>query len=240
MHLFQALKTITAELPAEGKTAIKACEKLTPRLLSQLSNVRYKFRDETWQSLQLSLQPQSSPETLIETLMTLSILITRFPSLISTVPLETPPLSVITPLLAHSRPAVRKRAISTLAQFVPISNPEIFDQLLRKEIISGVVESTTPDKQQTMVQLVAAVVRTSPAPIAPALKQIIPGILKAVERDNDDIRENALQTLEVLVLRCPVEVTPFLSRIVDAGNRFIKYDPVRNDQLSLLGLLLTS
>lgn len=35
-----ALKTITAELPQEGKIAAKACEKLTPKLLSQLQNVR--------------------------------------------------------------------------------------------------------------------------------------------------------------------------------------------------------
>lgn len=35
-----ALKTITSELPPEGKVATKACEKLTPKLLGQLSNVR--------------------------------------------------------------------------------------------------------------------------------------------------------------------------------------------------------
>lgn len=38
--LCAALKTITSELPADGKTAAKACEKLTPRLLQQLASVR--------------------------------------------------------------------------------------------------------------------------------------------------------------------------------------------------------
>ena len=40
IYNYTALKTITAELPVEGKIAAKACEKLTPKLLTQLSNVR--------------------------------------------------------------------------------------------------------------------------------------------------------------------------------------------------------
>ena len=35
-----ALKTITAELPPDGKIAASACAKLTPKLLEQLQNVR--------------------------------------------------------------------------------------------------------------------------------------------------------------------------------------------------------
>jgi cullin-associated NEDD8-dissociated protein 1 len=39
-HPSAALKTITSELPADGKTTPKTVEKLTPRLLKQLSTVR--------------------------------------------------------------------------------------------------------------------------------------------------------------------------------------------------------
>jgi hypothetical protein len=38
-----ALKTITAELPTEGTIAVKACAKLTPKLLAQLATVRTSF-----------------------------------------------------------------------------------------------------------------------------------------------------------------------------------------------------
>ena len=34
-----ALKTITAELPPDGKIAVTTCAKLTPKLLTQISNV---------------------------------------------------------------------------------------------------------------------------------------------------------------------------------------------------------
>ena len=43
------------------------------------------------------------------------------------------------------------------------------------------------------MQLVAAVARHSPLQIAPVLGQVVPGILKAVQRDDDELREGGLQ-----------------------------------------------
>jgi cullin-associated NEDD8-dissociated protein 1 len=158
--------------------------------------------------------------------MTLSILITRFPGLLSAAALDPKPLTVIAPLLTHSRPAVRKRAIITLAQFVPISQPQLFSDLLQKDVLPVITGGSSAEKQQIMVQLIAAVARHSSNQIAPVLGEIVPGILKALKQDSEDLRESGLQTLEVLVLRCPAEVTPFLSQIVQAGSLYIKYDPV--------------
>ena len=36
-----------------------------------------------------------------------------------------------------------------------------------------------------------------------------------------------LQALEAVVLRCPGEITSFLGPIIQVGNQYIKYDPVR-------------
>lgn len=42
LNIFHAaLKTITAELPPDGKIAATACAKLTPKLLGQIESVRY-------------------------------------------------------------------------------------------------------------------------------------------------------------------------------------------------------
>lgn len=54
----------------------------------------------------------------------------------------------------------------------------------------------------------------------------MPGILKAIQKDDEELREGSLQALEALLLRCPTEITPYLSSITQAGNQFIKYDPV--------------
>ncbi|THG96420.1 hypothetical protein EW026_g5420 [Hermanssonia centrifuga] len=202
-----ALKTITAELPQDGTIAAKACEKLTPKLLVQLGN------------------SSIPPETLIETLAILSILIVRFPSYVSNPDLDPQPLSVLTPLLSHPRTAVRKRAISTLAQFLPVAQPQQFSELLKTLIFPNLSPSASIEKQRTTVQLIAAIARHSPYQIAPILNDLVPGIVKAASKEDEELKESGLQALEALVLRCPTEVTPFLGNIIQVGTQFIKYDP---------------
>ncbi|KAJ6620154.1 armadillo-type protein [Mycena sp. CBHHK59/15] len=202
-----ALKTITAELPPDGKIAATACAKLTPKLLGQISN------------------PTTPPEALVETLAILSILISRFPAHLSSATLSPQPLTVLAPLLVHTRPVVRKRAIITLAQFVPISQGYLFTDLLATHVFPFLASNVNVEKQRTTVNLVAAVARTAPTQIAPVLAEIVPGVLKAVQRDDDELREGCLQALEALLLRCPTEITPYLAPIVQAGSQYIKYDP---------------
>ncbi|PCH33074.1 ARM repeat-containing protein [Wolfiporia cocos MD-104 SS10] len=202
-----ALKTITSELPPEGKIAAKACEKLTPKLLTQLSNA------------------DTPPDALLETLSILSILITRFPAYLANPDLTPPPLQVLTPMLAHSRPAVRKRAITTLAQFLPTTRAELAAELLNGQILPGLAPSASVENQRTTVQLVAAVARHTPHQIGSALGKIVPAIIKAVQREDEELQESCLQALEALVLRCPTEITPFLSAVIQVGNQSIKYDP---------------
>ncbi|KAJ6584561.1 armadillo-type protein [Mycena capillaripes] len=202
-----ALKTITAELPPDGKIAATACAKLTPKLLGQISN------------------PTTPPEALVETLAILSILISRFPAHLSSATLSPQPLTVLAPLLVHPRPVVRKRAIITLAQFVPISQGYLFTDLLATHVFPFLASNANLEKQRTTVHLVAAVARTAPTQIAPVLGEIVPGVLTAVQRDDDELREGSLQALEALLLRCPTEITPYVGPIVQAGNQYIKYDP---------------
>ncbi|KAK7019727.1 hypothetical protein VNI00_017966 [Paramarasmius palmivorus] len=202
-----ALKTITAELPADGPVSASACAKLTPKLLEQAGNT------------------STPPEALVETLSILSILITRFPLRLSSAEFNPPPLTVLAPLLSHSRPVVRKRAIVTISQFIPIAQPALFADLLQQHVFPNLVANANLEKQRTTVQLVAAVAKNSPTHIAPSLNDIVPQVLKAVQREDDELREGCLQALEALVLRCPSEVTSYLPSIIQVGNQFIKYDP---------------
>ncbi|KAI3602368.1 cullin-associated nedd8-dissociated protein 1 [Moniliophthora roreri] len=202
-----ALKTITAELPADGQVSASACAKLTPKLLEQAANTN------------------TPPEALVETLSILSILITRFPLRLSSTELNPPPLTVLAPLLSHPRPVVRKRAIVTISQFIPITAPELFADLLQKHVFPNLAPNANIEKQRTTVQLVAAVAKNSPTHISPSLNDIVPHILKAAQRDDDELREGCLQALEALLLRCPSEITSYLPNIIQVGNQFIKYDP---------------
>ena len=189
-----ALKTITAELPADGKVAASACAKLTPKLLGQIQDVSRLSCTKLLPNLNnIRPQPNTPPEALVESLSILSILISRFTTLLSGAELKPEPLSVLAPLLSHSRPVVRKRAIVTLSQFIPISEPSLFNDLVFAHVLPYLVPAANIEKQRTTVHLIAAVARHSPIQLAPILDQIIPAILKAVQKDDDELREGALQ-----------------------------------------------
>jgi cullin-associated NEDD8-dissociated protein 1 len=114
-------------------------------------------------------------------------------------------LTVLAALLSHPRPVVRKRAIITLSQFIPISQPGLFASLLNKDILPFLDQNANLEKQRTTVQLVAAVTRHSPLDITPVFDKIVPGILKAVQRDDDELREGCLQvSWELSRSRCIV------------------------------------
>jgi cullin-associated NEDD8-dissociated protein 1 len=130
---------------------------------------------------------------LIEVLSILSILISRFPANLASATLDRPPLQVLAPLLSHPRPVVRKRAIITLSQFIPVSPPALFSELLQTNVFCHLTASSPVDKQRTTVQLVASVARLCPAQISPVISEIVPGILKALTRDDDELREYGLQ-----------------------------------------------
>jgi cullin-associated NEDD8-dissociated protein 1 len=166
---------------------------------------------------------------MIETLSILSTLITRFPAQLASITLTPPPVATFTPLLAHPRPVVRKRAIVTLSQFVPHAEQPSFDDLLNGTILPGLrsdpSSSSTLEQQRTIIQLVTAIAKLSPGRLINSIDSIAPSILKACAKEDDELREYALQALEVIVLRCPSEVSPFLGQIVQTGTKLIKYDP---------------
>ena len=88
---------------------------------------------------------------------------------------------------------MRKRAIVTLSNFVPLSAPELSGQLLSTVIIPNLQTSAPIEKQRTTVNLVAAIVRSSPQRLASGLGAIVPGILQVVDQDDEELREGALQ-----------------------------------------------
>ncbi|KAG8864313.1 hypothetical protein FRB96_006134 [Tulasnella sp. 330] len=203
-----AFKTVVSELPADGKLAAAVSQKMVPKLLAQLQN---------------SSQPATPPDSIMETLSTLSVLVARFPQQATSAAND--PIKVILPLTSHSRAAVRKRAITTLAQYVPYAPPAEFPELMKSTITPSLAASASIEKQQTVSQLVGAVARYAPTRVAPVLGDIIPGLLAAAQREDSDLCEGCLQTLETLTLRCPTEVTPYLPSIMLIAKEMVKYDP---------------
>lgn len=57
-------------------------------------------------------------------------------------------------------------------------------------------------------------------------KDLVPLIITSLKKDDDELKEAALQSLEALVLKCPTEIAPFFTQIVEAGVSLLKHDPV--------------
>lgn len=57
-------------------------------------------------------------------------------------------------------------------------------------------------------------------------KDLVPLIIATLQKNDDDLKEVALQSLESLVLKCPTEVAPFFTQILEAATSLLKHDPV--------------
>lgn len=96
-------------------------------------------------------------------------------------------------MLAHPRPVVRKRAIITLSQYIPISQTTLVSELLAINVFPFLAPNANIEKQRTTVQLIAALTRQSPSHVSPYIGDVVPGVLKSVSRDDDELRDGCLQ-----------------------------------------------
>ncbi|CAO1637772.1 unnamed protein product [Parajaminaea phylloscopi] len=201
------LKTVVAEIPVGSTTAKSACDSLAPRLLEQLN------------------EAESSQELLIDSLDILTDLFSRFPrAVLENSSLQKVGLHFLVPMLSHSRMSVRKRTTNALSALAAHSASDIFTQL-STTISVDLSETTDLERSKTVVQLVGALARSCPRRLGRRLPDFMPRILQIVHQDDDELSEISLQTLELILLRCPVEVTPFLNQISELAVRLIKHDP---------------
>ncbi|KAH8825088.1 armadillo-type protein [Flagelloscypha sp. PMI_526] len=203
-----ALKTIASETPSDSKIAVGLCGKLVPRLLEQVKN-----------------SEKTPPETLVETLSVLSILIQRFSGTLAANP---PALTVLAPLLSSPRPVVRKRAILTISHLVVISPPAPVSQLVKEQILPFLSTSAPLEKQRTTVSLVAGIARLAPSALSAHVSSIVPGVLALAKSDKEDeeLREGSLGALEAVVVKMPTDLqTAWVDDIAKIAATWIKYDP---------------
>ncbi|TEB18995.1 ARM repeat-containing protein, partial [Coprinellus micaceus] len=116
------------------------------------------------------------------------------------------PLKVLPPLLLHPRPVVRKRAILTVSQFIPISQAALFNDLLNNIILPNLAAGASVEKAEDNCATCGCRRRvTLPTRSHLLSKPSFPSILKALQRDDEELREGAAHH--------------------PAGTQFIKYDP---------------
>ncbi|CDR99831.1 hypothetical protein [Sporisorium scitamineum] len=189
-----ALKTVTAQMPTRSSYANTALNKLAPRLLNHVADA------------------SASQELLIDSLDILAELVNKFAaSVTAAVPLQNALLKSVVPAMRHSRPAVRKRSLTVLGALGSCATSDVFTQL-SIQLSSDLAPKSSVDTRKTAVQLIGIFARTCPRRLGRRLPEFMPAVIQTAKHDDDELRESCLQSIELILLRCPAEVTPFVRR----------------------------
>ncbi|KAA1077478.1 hypothetical protein PGT21_009666 [Puccinia graminis f. sp. tritici] len=202
-----ALKTVVTEIPTNSKLAPTLCNKLTPKLITQLQDM-----------------PASS-DTLVTHLDVLSDLLVRFDIYFrSNSSIQSQALKALLPNLTNPRTAVSKRVVTTLGSLAGCCSDDIFFSLISKTVMPG-LRNTEPLRLKNSVFLAGVLARASPERFATVLTELVPLVVKVSEVDEEELRDTSLQTLESLLLKCPTEISSFIPLVINAATKAIQYDP---------------
>ena len=171
---------------------------------------------------------QTHPDIVFNSLDALSQLFERFGAsqiLSSNVVDSQKILSSIQPHLSSTKTTARKKAVLCLG-FLAVSIPDKMFFGLVNELISGIKTEKKDDKLRTYISAVAAIGKSVGYRLTRSLDDICPVIMEKIEsREDDELREQCFACLEVLLFRCPKEMSSFIPKIQTLGLEYIKYDP---------------
>ncbi|EST09497.1 TATA-binding protein interacting (TIP20) [Kalmanozyma brasiliensis GHG001] len=202
-----ALKTVTAQMPTRSSYASTALNKLAPKLLNHIADAA------------------ASQELLIDSLDILAELINKFAATVTTtVQLQNSLLKNVVPAMRHPRPAVRKRSLTVLGALGSCATSDVFTQL-SVQLSSDLAPKSAVETRKTAAQLIGIFARTCPRRLGRRLPEFMPAVIQTAKHDNDELRETCLQSIELILLRCPAEVTPFVNASIDLAITLIKHDP---------------
>ncbi|POW22830.1 hypothetical protein PSHT_00764 [Puccinia striiformis] len=202
-----ALKTVVAEIPTNSRLAPTLCNKLTPKLITQLQEMT------------------PSSDVLVTHLDVLSDLLVRFDIYLRSNPnMQSHALKALLPNLTNPRTAVSKRVVTALGSLAGCCNDDIFFALISKTVMPG-LRSSESLRLKNNVALAGVLARASPERLATVLTELVPLVVKVSQVEEEELRDTSLQTLESLLLKCPSEMSTFIPPIINAATKAIQYDP---------------
>lgn len=136
---------------------------------------------------------------------------------------------------------VKKRALAGVGAILVHFNDMQLSQFVSALIESFRAPHLTPIHRRFLISTIGTLARSTPSKFGPYLKTLAPFVLSAVSQDEmdeaaegsdeevdpevEELRENALVSLEALLGSCPNEMHVYMLEAVDAALRYLKYDP---------------
>ncbi|KAK9399672.1 cullin-associated NEDD8-dissociated protein 1 [Crotalus adamanteus] len=203
------LKTVIGELPpASSGSALAAnvCKKITGRLTSAIAK-------------------QEDVSVQLEALDIMADMLSRQGGLL--VNFHPSILTCLLPQLTSPRLAVRKRTIIALGHLVMSCGNIVFVDLI-EHLLTELSKNDSMSTTRTYIQCIAAISRQAGHRIGEYLEKIIPLVVKFCNIDDDELREYCIQAFESFVRRCPKEVYPHVTTIINICLKYLTYDPNYN------------
>ncbi|KAJ3362639.1 Cullin-associated NEDD8-dissociated protein 2 [Kappamyces sp. JEL0680] len=205
-----ALKSLLLQVPVNHFDLSPSVQFILPTLLQDLSKDK----------------PQS-----LDVIDLIADVIAKFANIINSSP-DGRPLQLaiqqqMLSLLLHQRPVVRKRSIVVLAALGYVAFDEIFSSL-SKSLISLMLEKSSEkdyEKLATVLACLAAVCKVATGDrMSSHMPLIVSSTLEYISIDNDDLKEQCLQSLQVFVENSRA-LSDQLEVILQASVSYISYDP---------------
>lgn len=151
-------------------------------------------------------------------------------------------LTIVIRRLESDKPVVRKRASVCLGALATVVSDNLLlhlvNDLLRRISsldISSKLTTNLADDIRIIIQTIGTISRTVGYRLGKSLDQIIPLFIKCCggtssssesqELFYNDLREHCFPGLESFILRCPNEISPHISAILELSLFYMKYDP---------------
>jgi hypothetical protein len=142
-------------------------------------------------------------------------------------------LTVLMPLLDHSRAVVRKRAIVAIGNLAVIAFSDIKVTLVNA-LLKALKEQESQNDHQKIITLVSVISTLCRQNIK--LDQFMDTVCKAtiqfIKLDDDDLKETCISALEVYCSH-PESVAHYIPQIIQVATEYLQYDPNCNEDVDM-------
>ncbi|EPS63633.1 hypothetical protein M569_11150 [Genlisea aurea] len=208
-----ALKTIVSEVPSSS-VAQSVLVSISPKLIRGI------------------VTPEMSSEIKCECLDILCEVLHKYGSLM--VSDHEGLLNALLPQLNTNQASVRKKAVSSIASLASSLSDDFLARATAEVIRVLKNKGTKSEITRTNIQMIGALSRAVGYRFGPHLGDtvlILINYCKNASENDEELRENSLQALESLLLRCPRDISPYCIQILQLTLQCLSHDPNFTDNM---------
>uniref|UniRef100_A0A7S1PFX6 TATA-binding protein interacting (TIP20) domain-containing protein n=1 Tax=Percolomonas cosmopolitus TaxID=63605 RepID=A0A7S1PFX6_9EUKA len=200
-----ALKTVIAQIPSANSDV--AVRRMAEPLIAAA------------QSEKTDIQ-QDSLEILNDIIIRFGVVLTQKHATIQNICIDN---------LESQHRSIRKRCVKALANLSVNTNDQLFETLV-KAILQKIESGDEQSAIRTYIQLTSSIAKKAGHRLGKFLPKIVNLLMSTAEKiseeeGEDEVREYILEAMELLVVKCPEEVKPYIDLIVILSKENIEYDP---------------